>query len=211
MKFFSNFGLMIMALLASIGLTSPALASTTITTTQIGVPTPGETVVYNADGVGNGLLTGDFIIFNNTQGNAAALPGNTTNQVAVLGGRTAVLSIGQFVRSLSFDWGSIDAYNTWQLVTGDSTFTFSGSLFPPANGDRSASATNRRVNLAFNSPTFVDSLRFSSSSNSFEFDNVSVAAVPEPSTWMMLILGFGLIGTAMRRRSKLGLTRLAFA
>ena len=33
-------------------------------------------------------------------------------------------------------------------------------------------------------------------------DGVSVMAVPEPSTWAMLILGFGLLGTGMRRRSQ---------
>ena len=30
-----------------------------------------------------------------------------------------------------------------------------------------------------------------------------VAAVPEPSTWITMILGFGLIGTALRRRRRL--------
>ena len=33
-------------------------------------------------------------------------------------------------------------------------------------------------------------------------DAVSVMGVPEPSTWAMLILGFGLLGGAMRRRSE---------
>lgn len=32
--------------------------------------------------------------------------------------------------------------------------------------------------------------------------NFSVAAVPEPSTWAMLIIGFGLTGAAMRRRTR---------
>lgn len=31
-------------------------------------------------------------------------------------------------------------------------------------------------------------------------DGVSVAAVPEPATWAMMIFGFGLVGAAMRRR-----------
>lgn len=35
-------------------------------------------------------------------------------------------------------------------------------------------------------------------------------AVPEPATWMMMLLGFGLIGSAMRRRAALpGATRAA--
>ena len=31
-------------------------------------------------------------------------------------------------------------------------------------------------------------------------DNVVVSDVPEPSTWAMLIAGFGLVGVAARRR-----------
>lgn len=32
-------------------------------------------------------------------------------------------------------------------------------------------------------------------------DNVSIASVPEPATWSMLILGFGMLGMGLRRRS----------
>jgi hypothetical protein len=36
------------------------------------------------------------------------------------------------------------------------------------------------------------------------FDSdVGFSLVPEPSSWMMLIIGFGMLGTAMRRRSGL--------
>lgn len=38
--------------------------------------------------------------------------------------------------------------------------------------------------------------------------NLVVAAVPEPSTWAMLILGFGMVGGTMRRRAK---AQLSFA
>lgn len=33
-------------------------------------------------------------------------------------------------------------------------------------------------------------------------DAVSVGAVPEPATWAMMILGFGVVGGAMRRRTR---------
>lgn len=45
------------------------------------------------------------------------------------------------------------------------------------------------------------------SGNDFALDNLSFAsAVPEPSTWAMLFLGFGAIGLMMRRRQARGLT-----
>jgi len=40
-------------------------------------------------------------------------------------------------------------------------------------------------------------------------DSISVVPVPEPSTWMMMLLGFGTIGLAMRRRRRTGLALLA--
>lgn len=33
-------------------------------------------------------------------------------------------------------------------------------------------------------------------------DVLEIAAVPEPATWGMMIFGFGLVGTAIRRRAK---------
>jgi hypothetical protein len=34
----------------------------------------------------------------------------------------------------------------------------------------------------------------------FAVDKVSMAAVPEPATWAMMLLGFGIVGSAVRRR-----------
>jgi hypothetical protein len=63
--------------------------------------------------------------------------------------------------------------------------------------------------------TFVgtgsDTLSFTSildaQNGSVFLDGVSIAAVPEASTWAMMILGFGLAGAAIRRRRR----KLAFA
>ncbi|MBN8807449.1 MAG: FxDxF family PEP-CTERM protein [Sphingomonas sp.] len=43
--------------------------------------------------------------------------------------------------------------------------------------------------------------------NTAFIDNVSLAAVPEPATWAMMMLGFGMVGYGLRRRS----AKVAFA
>lgn len=48
--------------------------------------------------------------------------------------------------------------------------------------------------------------------DSFKFSNLTVSgssAVPEPATWAMMIFGFGMVGSAMRRRK--GQTSVSFA
>lgn len=63
-------------------------------------------------------------------------------------------------------------------------------------------------NFVFTAASTSTTLRFSAdpatSRTSFGLglDNVSIAAVPEPGTWMMLLLGFGMIGGALRSRKK---------
>ncbi len=46
--------------------------------------------------------------------------------------------------------------------------------------------------------------------NESRFTSFAVAAVPEPATWGMMILGFGVIGGAMRRRAARVRTAVAF-
>ena len=70
------------------------------------------------------------------------------------------------------------------------------ALFPPANGQISFdSFTNDFTITDLVAPA---NLQFST----FYYSLVSgsVAAVPEPATWAMMIAGFGLAGAAMRRR-----------
>ena len=77
------------------------------------------------------------------------------------------------------------AFGTITGVTVDPSTNLAGFRREPRDGDgQRAQAELGRSELY--TDTLV-SLSFSS------------AAVPEPSTWLMLILGFGLVGGAMRR------------
>lgn len=126
---------------------------------------------------------------------------------AVLGGGTATFSFAQAVGIFGFDLGSSDEYNTLTLnfVNGPSQ-SFTGeqlNLAFDANGNQIDAGNNGRVTFS----SFGDritSVTFSSRQNSFEFDNLGIGAIPEPSVWAMLILGFGVIGGSLRRRTAKG-------
>ena len=68
------------------------------------------------------------------------------------------------------------------------------------NGDQGAPGSNQY--MTFTNLIFDRVVLGSIGQNSFEFDNVTVAAVPEPATWAMMILGFLGVGfMAYRRKS----------
>jgi hypothetical protein len=67
---------------------------------------------------------------------------------------------------------------TWLHFTTDYTATTTGA-----------------VNMAF------QFRGLGSTAADFAVDNVSMKAVPEPATWAMMILGLGIVGTSLRRRT----------
>jgi hypothetical protein len=134
--------------------------------------------------------------------------GNGTGFLNVQRG-TAVLSlVGLNWRNVSFDWGTPDLYNSIILtfasgatkaITFSATDVFGSPL--PSN------SSIRRI--AFSSNEVISSIGFTSTQRSFEVDNV-MGSVPEPGTWMLMILGLGAVGFAMRRRQSTSV-RLQFA
>ena len=113
--------------------------------------------------------------------------------------------------SLSLYWGSIDTYNTLKLLDANNNVlaTITGGSIPPANGNQSASSTNRRVNIDFGlTGSSFRKLQFVSTQAAFEFDDIAVqtvvrgSVVPEPSTVVLLAAGLGLIGVAGSRRKR---------
>lgn len=134
------------------------------------------------------------------------------NSLTLLG-KTALSSISVFI-------GSLDAYNTIQLLgaSGNVLGTYTGTDMAggstiPFPGNTLAD-NNRRVTFTGTQDTTYYGAKFynTGQNSAFEFDNVSLtAAVPEPATWAMMILGFGLVGSAMRRRKPAVAAQVSYA
>jgi hypothetical protein len=152
-----------------------------------------------------GVVSGDAL----NRYAAPAYGPDGTRYLAVLNGGSATIQAMNNVayQSVSFFLGSIDTYNVVQVLstTGSVLSTFTGVNFTvDPNGNQDIPSTNRRITIAADvNDVAIGGIRFLSNGNSLEVDNV-VFAVPEPSTWAMMFLGFGMIGTAARyrRRSK---------
>ena len=148
-------------------------------------------------------------IFAGNSSSAASVfgQGNATTQylTAVGGGGAITMTTGQSQDSLQILWGTVDTdVNRNLLVTtnvgtdsisGADIFTamqsFCGATCTPVAGQFEAYVTITGLS-PFTSVTFSDT-----STNSFEF---LLAAVPEPSTWAMMILGFLGVGFLAYRK-----------
>ena len=102
----------------------------------------------------------------------------------VMGGGVQTL----FAEVLNAGGPTITAGNWTRTANNNLSTTFGTSSLSFVAGSTSTELTFK-VDPATNS---VDGI----------LDNVSIAAVPEPATWLMMILGFGLVGGAMRYRQR---------
>ena len=166
-------------------------------------PTAGQVLVNNFDGLTNPSFnfSGGTIRIGNVTNVAAAPAFDSTHYEAAEFGNSFTLT-GPILKSMSVYFGSLDTYN---LITfkgaGGFTQSFTGSaLFAPANGSRTSPSANRQFFFTFSAADKVDQVVFSSGKPAFEFDNIfaAVSGVPEPATWTMMILGFGMAGLLLR-------------
>lgn len=137
-----------------------------------------------------------------------AVPGNDTPYLSVDGGGEAEIQFTDPVRSFSFDYSTVDTYNTLTILYANGTsqsFTGTEILAGFPTGSTSGNLT---VN---GNGSLIKGLLLDTTSAAFEVDNLSISAnvvgVPEAGTWAMMVVGFGAIGAASRRRR----TSLTFA
>ena len=205
------------AALAASAIAGSANAAVNVSYTSDNLSLPaGQVMVWDFDGLeaaGYSTATSGAVnIYNGADGLMSGIsappPGDLTNYVAVLGGGSLTLTTPA-IKLLSVYMGSPDAYNSIRFNFSDNTSELlsgaqlAGGAF---GGDQSI---GRRMTYTFGDKT-VTSVVFASSQNSFEFDNIAtVSAVPEPATWAMMIMGFGLAGSAVRNSRRK--TAAAFA
>jgi hypothetical protein len=180
-------------------------------------PLPGQTVVWDFDGTAAAGFswTGGITATNLTNSSAAApagtVAGTNYGYVSSKVNPNNATFLTPDLTSISFYWGSIDLYNKVDVLGagGATIFTISGGMLPPSNGNQALPATNRRINFIAGANEVITGLKFTSTGVAFEFDTFAAElagggtgnAVPEPSSWAMLIAGFGLVGAARRRRN----------
>ena len=179
-------------------------------------PAPGQTMLVsfdtpNAFGVRD-ISSGTVITAAGSIGGVRAAPAGNTSVYRSLGGDSQSTfdfsgwTKGAPLASLSFEWGSIDSYNFVDFLNkkGDTVWTIAGSDLPQFNGDQAAPMTNQRLLVRFQREADIAAVRMRSNGAAFEFDSLAAAAetgaVPEPASWVMLIVGFGFIGHGLRRR-----------
>lgn len=169
-------------------------------------PTAGFTVVDTFDTTA-GLVGSNFQTKVPPADSSGAPPANSspagTSYLSVLGGGSATYAFAGPVTGFQFDWGSLDSYNTLTFVsTAGLTTVIPGTTFTnPANGDQHAAGTNGLFTVAGNAGETFSSVTFASSQNSFEVDNLAVS-VPEPASWALMIVGFGLAGGMVRAKRR---------
>jgi hypothetical protein len=120
-----------------------------------------------------------------------------TNYLDVLANGSATITFDTLMRSISFNWGSIDTYNTVTIHWSGGSQSIIGA---PGGGGQNSPSTNGAFWANVGAGESISGLTFTSAQNSFEIDDLSGSAVPEPATWAMMITGFGLAGAAIRRR-----------
>lgn len=172
-------------------------------------PGVGYTVINTFD-TAVGITGSDFLIKTPPADSDGAPPANSTPPgtpyLSVLGGGSATITFASAVAGFQFDWGSIDGYNTLQInSTGGNPIIIPGTDFTtPANGNQVADGTNGLFTVWGDEGEMFTSFTLTSSGNSFEIDNLAVpGVVPEPTSWALMILGFGSAGAMLRRRRAL--------
>ena len=198
--------------------TSAAFAATTFNFegTATGYYSGSLTIV---DGATTMTVTPDgnpsgFVLVDN--GSVSTIPALLGTK-AVIGSKVSPLSSGQFsalrftfsqlIDSITFNFGdsggdndgpvTISAYSASNVLLGSVTDTYPSGF---------SAGKTQTLNFLGAKYYVASSLGGENNDNSIFWDisnfRAAVGAVPEPASWAMMLVGFGVVGSAMRRRQR---------
>lgn len=197
---------------------APAYASVSLSSVPGSDPYAGPAPTYDFETTAP--VTGGLVTSGSLSGIRAQPYGSTGNYwtVGPSDGSPGLLDLSSFaaIGAISFIWGSVDSYNSIDVLDrlGNVIQTFTGAdAAVNPNGNQTNPVTNPLARIAIGGADQynIGGLRLTSTQNAFEVDNFAVAAVPEPAIWAMLLIGFAFIGGSMRGRKRQQRLRLKYA
>lgn len=200
--------LMKLALAATALCALPSVANAAIFGSTGGGTGPFSTLTSaGLDGGATATLTGGTVY--NSDRPFADIPkggvfGGNFLAAGLLAGQPAILTFKTPISYLSFLWGSPDTYNFLTLVSSTGTeysFTAQGLGFSQTDGNQ---AFSQYAQFTADAGETISSVVFSNvpARDAFEVANFSVTAVPEPGTWGLMLVGFGMVAGASRYRRR---------
>jgi hypothetical protein len=145
--------------------------------------------------------TGDVRIAQGTVPGQSVNPDNNGDRFLAIENGSFTVNFASAVQFFSFSLGTLDSYNSLTLNFADNTSqTFFGTqiIGAPTAGPLNSTVSGR-ASFDLGGQAGILSAVFSSTQAAFEIDDLA-SAVPEPATWGMMILGFGIVGSQLRRR-----------
>lgn len=108
---------------------------------------------------------------------------------------TGAADNGVFHEANGSNWFNADNYS-WGFLTAGQTMEKNQCAFDAPDASMCVHTLGTVGGYSINT---IVNLNNSSEYETLVFSANAVAAVPEPATWGLMLLGFGLVGTAMRR------------
>jgi hypothetical protein len=139
---------------------------------------------------------------------AGALNALLTNSLSLLANATGQTAINISAARQMAVWEIL--YETganWSVTDAASAFSIGGSGAPLTAAQ--ALANTYLSNVASSNWTASGNYQLRALNSPTRQSQVFLAAVPEPATWAMMIVGFGAIGATLRRRRVAGTSALA--
>lgn len=203
------------ATIAALAAATPASAATVIFTTTWEIdqvadgPTPGTFKIYNnppTTSVAGWTPETQIELQNNVAGAPAPTGGSVFAELDADFNSSMSRTIGQGLYDLSFLYSprpGVPFGSNGIIVTLDGVeitqIAQSGTLGPNTTWSQ---INTQQFFVGAGGATLRFSANGTSDSLGGYIDNITlIQAVPEPSTWAMFILGFGVLGFAMRRRN----------